>query len=289
MRNEEDNSLRNVLTAIIFALANLTGSIGWSDLHNTEYSPKLLELIAEARTQCAEAGGELTVDPEAVTKIDITGSGKSDEILSYSALTCSDNNFMFAGGTGGVWYSWIINENHGKFLTRGWSVDYSKSGYPMLSLSLHGTSCGGVGTTPCEKSYVWNTNTSKLEEVASAAHAKFVELKKEMPLTIKAFGCETERCREHQNCLLDGELKRCLYGSGSAITGGVTFESGQFFYIEWLTEHWDSKGELIKNKQDRYFALVNEKKSLFKDGEDCLTFMSENGEVIFGYGGNCSP
>jgi hypothetical protein len=146
-----------------------------------------------------------------------------------------------------------------------------------------------VGTTPCEKSYVWNTNTSKLEEVASAAHAKFVELKKEMPLTIKAFGCETERCREHQNCLLDGELKRCLYGSGSAITGGVTFESGQFFYIEWLTEHWDSKGELIKNKQDRYFALVNEKKSLFKDGEDCLTFMSENGEVIFGYGGNCSP
>ena len=86
MRNEEDNSLRNVLTAIIFALANLTGSIGWSDLHNTEYSPKLLELIAEARTQCAEAGGELTVDPEAVTKIDITGSGKSDEILSYSAL-----------------------------------------------------------------------------------------------------------------------------------------------------------------------------------------------------------
>ena len=179
MRNEEDNSLRNVLTAIIFALSTLTGSIGWTDLPNTEYSLKLLELIAEARGECTEAGGELTVDPEAVTKIDITGNDSSDEILSYSALTCSDNNFMFAGGTGGVWYSWIINENHGKFLTRGWSVDYSKSGYPMLSLSLHGTSCGGVGTTPCEKSYVWNTNTSKLEEVVSAARAKFVELTKD--------------------------------------------------------------------------------------------------------------
>ena len=63
---------------------------------------------------------------------------------------------------------------------------------------------------------------------------------------------------------------------------------GQFFYIEWLTEYWNSRGKLIKNKQDRYFALVNGKKSLFEDNENCLIFLNENGEVIFGCGGNCS-
>jgi hypothetical protein len=151
----------------------------WSDLSENDYSPKLLELIAETRSECTEAGGKLTIGFKAVTKIDISGNSNSDEILSYSDLICSDNHSMFYGGSGGEWYSWVIGNNHGKFLTRGWSVDYADKMQPKLTLSLHGTSCGGVGATPCEKSYMWNTDASKLEEVISPRQAKSTELIKD--------------------------------------------------------------------------------------------------------------
>ena len=70
---------------------------------NSDYSQKLLELIAEATNECAEADGELTIGSRAVTKIDISRNGNSDEILSYSDLICSVNN-IFSRGTGGEWY-----------------------------------------------------------------------------------------------------------------------------------------------------------------------------------------
>ncbi len=96
----------------------------WSNLSENDYSSKLLESIAEARNECTESGSELTLGFGAVTKIVISGDGKADELLSHSALSCSDNYGMFGGGSGGEWYTWLINGNSGKFLIRGWSVDH---------------------------------------------------------------------------------------------------------------------------------------------------------------------
>jgi|TARA_B110000046_G_scaffold169248_1_gene188175 hypothetical protein len=48
-----------------------------------------------------------------------------------------------------------------------------------------------------------------------------------------------------QNDVIIRKNKRCLYGLGSAITGGVEFEKGPFFYIEWLPEYFDDEGELM--------------------------------------------
>ena len=263
----------------------------WNNLAEKDYSAKLSEFIAEARSKCAAAGGDLTIGFEAVTKIELNADNTLDEVLSYQDLKCSMDNEMFSSRSDEKRFAWIIDDSWGTFISSGWTVEFPLGELPVFSMNLHGAFCDAVRSKRCEKSYMWNANTNTLEEVIHLENTQFVELEKEheMTLTIKPFGCDTERCKEFLNCKINGELKRCLYGSGSAITGGITFESGQFFYIEWLTEHWNSKGELIKNKRDRYFALVNGKKSLFEDSEDCLTFLNETEEVIFGYGENCTP
>ena len=76
------------------------------------------------------------------------------------------------------------------------------------------------------------------------------------------FGCDTERCREFTKCVINEKNTRCLYGSGSAITGGVEFEKGPSFYIEWLPEYFNKAGKLIKNDEDLYNRRV-----LVVDGE----------------------
>ena len=483
----------------------------WSGLSEKDYSPKLLELIAEARNECAEAGGELTIGFGAVTQIDISGDGKIDEVLSHSALSCSDNYGMFDGGSGGTWYTWAIDGNSGDFLTRGWSVDHPDGGQPRLLLNLHGSFCDKVGSMPCDKFYIWNANESALEELSSPInvnpeeidkaeldeivelannlgvydcydfesayshremnqvytvgehsiyrincflaaynfgtvwfqrseqgplepiyfakptvsssplvgfetvnilvnasfdpetneisnhekwvghgdqseggtwkfedgkfllkeyHVDAIEDQKVNPFTVYSanrkidsitetevdedncsndvryctnaqlcfelsltsysnfeiagnsafnneemaeakrrglscekvpssrkerdqewvpFGCDTERCREFTKCVINEKNTRCLYGSGSAITGGVEFEKGPSFYIEWLPEYFNNKGELVENDEDLYFALLDQKKTRFSVDEDCVIFMDENDKTIFGYGKNCKP
>ena len=483
----------------------------WSNLSEKDYSPKLLELIAEARNECTESGGELTLGFGAVTQIEISGDGKTDEFLSHSALSCSDNYGMFGGGSGGEWYTWVIDGNSGVFLTRGWSVDHPEGKQPRLLLNLHGSFCDKVGSMPCDKFYIWNANESALEELALPTepnpleidkeeldaivelanklsvydcydfesayshrdmnqvytvgeysiynivcilgasnfgtvwfqrsgqgslkpiyfakpilsssrvvgletvnelattsfdpetneisnhekwaghgdqseggtwkfedgkfvlkeyHVDAIEDRKVDPLTVYSadgkidsipetevdenncsndvryctnaelcfeipgssfldfelskssfsdneetaeakrrglscgqvpssrlerdqewvpFGCDVERCSEFTKCVINEKNKRCLYGSGSAITGGVEFEKGPSFYIEWLPEYFDGKGELIENDEDLYFALLDEKKTRFRIDEGCFIFMDENEKTIFGYGENCKP
>ena len=93
--------------------------------------------------------------------------------------------------------------------------------------------------------------------------------------------CKLDRCTEYQSCLIDGQLNRCTYGSGSSISGGVTFENGSYFEIFW--KFVDENG--IENPVDDDIALVNDVATKFKvKNEACVLFNSNPENPSFGYG-----
>jgi hypothetical protein len=91
------------------------------------------------------------------------------------------------------------------------------------------------------------------------------------------------RCTAYQSCLIDDQLSRCSYGSGSSISGGVTFADGAYFEIFW--KFVDENG--VENPVDDDIALVNDVATKFKvKNEACVVFNSSAENPSFAYG-NC--
>ena len=91
------------------------------------------------------------------------------------------------------------------------------------------------------------------------------------------------RCTAYQSCFIDDQLSKCSYGSGSSISGGVTFVNGAYFEIFW--KFVDENG--VKNPVDDDIALVNDVATKFKvKNEACVLFNSSSENPSFAYG-NC--
>ena len=84
------------------------------------------------------------------------------------------------------------------------------------------------------------------------------------PALIIAFGspvnanwkCDVDRCQEYTNCSLNGVSMACSYKSGGVEYGGVDFENGEVFSIEWISEYFDNNSNLIEEPENGYFAWV---------------------------------
>ena len=91
------------------------------------------------------------------------------------------------------------------------------------------------------------------------------------------------RCTAYQSCLIDDQLSKCSYGSGSSLSGGVTFVNGAYFEIFW--KFVDENG--VENPVDDDIALVNDVATKFKvKNEACVVFNSSAENPSFAYG-NC--
>ena len=100
------------------------------------------------------------------------------------------------------------------------------------------------------------------------------------------FRCDVDRCQEYTNCSLNGVSMACSYNSGGVEYGGVDFENGEVFSIEWITEYFDNSSNLIEEPKDGYFAWVNNTRRRFEtiNNGECVKFQSYATSPEFKYG-----
>ena len=97
--------------------------------------------------------------------------------------------------------------------------------------------------------------------------------------------CEVDRCKEYQNCSLNGNSMGCSYNSSSAISGAIEFENGEIILIDWATDFFDADGNLIDEPLNGYFAFANNIRRLFMiERAGCVQFPTAGDELSFSYG-----
>ena len=131
-----------VTIAAVLALAPLSALAATAD-----------DVLAEASAFCASfENGTITVGPDVVQAVELTGGGTPETVIDYSGIACSTMASAW-GGTGGTSLSILIDGQRFDHLAHGWTVvDF---GGPVLLLSQHGANCGATGSDRCVQALVW--------------------------------------------------------------------------------------------------------------------------------------
>lgn len=133
---------------------------GWEFVLNDDQQsvlPKTLaNIIKEHRAYCPEdANGRLQIPVTAIEKTDLTGNGQEDTIFDLGKVRCDGSSTGFSGSGGSLRYL-IVGDKVTSFAARSLTVSHAfGDGYPIVLLSVHGSSCGGAGATNCVVATVW--------------------------------------------------------------------------------------------------------------------------------------
>ena len=111
------------------------------------------DVIAEASAFCASfENGTITVGPDVVRSVELTGDDTPETIIDYKGIACSTMASAW-GGTGGTTLAVLIDGQRFDHLAYGWTVvDFDG---PVLLLSQHGVNCGATGSDRCVQALVW--------------------------------------------------------------------------------------------------------------------------------------
>jgi hypothetical protein len=111
------------------------------------------EVLAEAEAFCAGfENGTITVGPDVVQSVELTGDDAPETIIDYKGIACSTMASPW-GGTGGTTLAVLIDGQRYDHLAYGWTVvDFDG---PVLLLSQHGVNCGATGSDRCVQALVW--------------------------------------------------------------------------------------------------------------------------------------
>lgn len=111
------------------------------------------DVLAEASAFCASfENGAITVGPDAVQSVELTGDDMPETVIDYSGIACSTMASAW-GGTGGTTLTILIDGQRFDHLAYGWMVvDFDG---PVLLLSQHGVNCGATGADRCVQALVW--------------------------------------------------------------------------------------------------------------------------------------
>jgi hypothetical protein len=104
---------------------------------------------------CQQMGGTLQVTDGFESRPDLNGDGREDLVLNWGALGCSTGGASgFCGSAGCVHGLFIALEGGGyKEILETNIRGYSAETIPVITLHLHGGSCGGLGADRCVKYY----------------------------------------------------------------------------------------------------------------------------------------
>lgn len=110
-------------------------------------------LIVKAENDCKFERGVFRMQPSAISRHDLNGDGKPDEIVDASKFSCSTAASLW-GGSGGTYLYAVVNGMSSEFLAHGWRLtEVGKQ--KILLLSVHHSECGVV-TGSCFRAYVWS-------------------------------------------------------------------------------------------------------------------------------------
>ena len=144
--------VRPTLACLAIGLATAT----FADTSPPEDNPEATRLVAEAEAACAEEGsGALIVSPAAYVPTDLDGDGDEDLVIDFAKVICARDPALFYG-TGGSPVAFVLDGEISKtFVGLGWSMaeapDMADLTGParVILLRVHGSWCGGYGTSPC--------------------------------------------------------------------------------------------------------------------------------------------
>ena len=128
------------ITATCFAIISVTVA------HADSISFTLDELVADGRSYCE---GDFTLEDDAVQRFDFNLDGESDlAVLDEYYFSCEGSLGDYCG-TAGCTVHFITPVDYSSGYVRNWELVRTETDQPVIFLSLHGVSCGEVGTTPC--------------------------------------------------------------------------------------------------------------------------------------------
>jgi hypothetical protein len=143
MQEEEGDMLR-----MCASLAALLGFV--CTAHASETAEKI---IAAAKATCADKKGEFKVAKNAITKLDLTGDSRPEEIIDFAKFACSTATSLY-GGAGGAELILIVEGSPTHFLAQKWKVvDLDKA--KVLLIAVDHSVCGQE-SDPCIVAYTWN-------------------------------------------------------------------------------------------------------------------------------------
>ena len=113
------------------------------------------DVLGHGREHCRSiSNGEFYAEEGAVTHIDVTGDGVSDQIVDASQFACSTAVSPYCG-TGGCPLTVIVNDVLFKFQAQRWKVIHWDE-QPVLLLQVHSAACEMHSWQPCIKAMTWS-------------------------------------------------------------------------------------------------------------------------------------
>lgn len=108
-------------------------------------------IIAEAEADC---GMGLGADAGFVTRADLNGDGIEDLVLNYGLARCGGGYSYYCGSAGCLAAFWLAT-GPGAYVRAftGNIYDFRLGDGGTITLSLHGSSCGGAGADTCERAF----------------------------------------------------------------------------------------------------------------------------------------
>jgi hypothetical protein len=123
------------------------------------YPPDLRNALHFAIEECTrQGGGEVSFAPDTVRKLDLTGDGRDDYILSFGDTECAGREAVYCG-SGGCLLNILVTLPDGRVrkvfgnYVRAYDIrpdPAARSSVPRtIRFVLHGAFCGGHGTPSC--------------------------------------------------------------------------------------------------------------------------------------------
>ena len=137
------------LLACMAAVA-LTGAVKASSAEDA-----VKDVLEHGRAHCRSiSNGEFFAEEGAVTQLDVTGDGVSDQIVDASRFACSTAVTPYCG-TGGCPLTVIVNDELFRFQAQRWKVIHWGE-QPVLLLQVHSAACESNNWQPCIKAMTWS-------------------------------------------------------------------------------------------------------------------------------------
>ncbi len=125
--------------------------------------PLVMQALAEAVAGCEAAGGTLILPEDPVARVDLTGDGIEDRIVSEDGAFCGPD-LGYLGGSAGNRLHAIIGDHVQSLEAGSWTVAdiaFTSEGETLMQqrvllLAVHGAACNSHGAAPCFIAYAWD-------------------------------------------------------------------------------------------------------------------------------------
>jgi len=122
------------------------------------YPPAVRNALGYANEECTrQGGGAVTLAPDTVRKLDLTGHGRDDYIVDFRDTVCVDREAAYCG-TGGCIMDILVTLPNGRLRrvfdghVRVYEI-LPGEGARTIRFALHGGHCGGHGNPSCIKEH----------------------------------------------------------------------------------------------------------------------------------------